>query len=413
MYEDYIERGPGVVPGRLHRHADERRGAREGAALHVQPPVEIERQCLAQSPWVAHYRPLALRIWSEVDESGAVVAWVMGGDYLRDNVASGWTAARTLRQRMASSSGFTTGKWEGDTLVARTTHVKTAWIRRGVGIPAAIESTFTVLHHAARQPAHAHDDSGGPDLLDGAARRQPRVGVRSARRARARCATPATSAARSRRSRTRAKCRTICPGRTPKRTTWCAPTTCRRKRRWVRAHALSRVSQDAATDLQARRWVVRPILLRMDRAAGTARRRAGTDVQRRQPAARAQEDAHEPGAVDSRYLRIHRLIRNTVPFVAVVFGWPAVIVSILLALGGIATTRSKTGLAGAIVACPFLFYLFLTPRLQWVAPPVAVLLFLAARAVARRRHRTALVMVAPYVGLAVFVAWLVVNQGAG
>jgi hypothetical protein len=42
-----------------------------------------------------------------------------------------------------------------------------------------------------------------------------------------------------------------------------------------------------------------------------------------------------------------------------------------------------------------------------------VLLFLAARAVARRRHRTALVMVAPYVGLAVFVAWLVVNQGAG
>ena len=64
-------------------------------------------------------------------------------------------------------------------------------------------------------------------------------------------------------------------------------------------------------------------------------------MQRRQPAAGAQEGAHEPRAVDSRYLRIHRLIRNTVPFVAVVFGWPAVIVSILLALGGIATTRSK------------------------------------------------------------------------
>jgi hypothetical protein len=104
---------------------------------------------------------------------------------------------------------------------------------------------------------------------------------------------------------------------------------------------------------------------------------------------------------------------NTVPFVAVVFGWPAVIVSILLALGGIAARRSKMVLAGAIVACPFLFYLFLTPRLRWVAPPVAVLLFLAARAVARRRYRTALAMVAPYVGLAVFVAWLVVNQGAG
>jgi len=28
-------------------------------------------------------------------------------------------------------SGFTTGHWEGDTLMAHTTHVKTAWIRRG------------------------------------------------------------------------------------------------------------------------------------------------------------------------------------------------------------------------------------------------------------------------------------------
>ena len=101
------------------------------------------------------------------------------------------------------------------------------------------------------------------------------------------------------------------------------------------------------------------------------------------------------------------------PFVAVIFGWPAVIASILLALGGIAATRSKIVLAGAIAACPFLFYLFLTPRLRWVAPPVAVLLFLAARAVTGRHHRTALGMVAPYIGLAVFVAWLVVNQGAG
>ena len=44
-----------------------------------------------------------------------------------------------------SPSGFTTGHWEGDTLVARTTHVKTAWIRRGVGIPGSDQSTFTVF----------------------------------------------------------------------------------------------------------------------------------------------------------------------------------------------------------------------------------------------------------------------------
>ena len=98
------------------------------------------------------------------------------------------------------------------------------------------------------------------------------------------------------------------------------------------------------------------------------------------------------------------------PIVAVIFGWPAVIASIALVLAGVATTRTKMVLAGAIVACPFLFYLVLTPRFQWVAPPVAGLLFLAVRATARRQRGTALFLVAPYVGLAVFVAYLVVQQ---
>ena len=42
------------------------------------------------------------------------------------------------------AGGFATGKWEGDTLTARLTHLKTAWIRRGVGIPASDETD----HHA-------------------------------------------------------------------------------------------------------------------------------------------------------------------------------------------------------------------------------------------------------------------------
>jgi hypothetical protein len=99
-----------------------------------------------------------------------------------------------------------------------------------------------------------------------------------------------------------------------------------------------------------------------------------------------------------------------VPIVAVIFGWPAVIASIALALVGIATTRTKMVFAGAILACPFLFYLFLTPHFRWVAPPATVLLFLAVRASARRQRGKALLLVAPYVGLAVFVAYLVGNQ---
>jgi hypothetical protein len=99
-----------------------------------------------------------------------------------------------------------------------------------------------------------------------------------------------------------------------------------------------------------------------------------------------------------------------VPIVAVVLGWPAVLASIVLALVGAANARAKMVLAGAVVACPFLFYLFLSPRFRWIAPLVAVLLFLAVRSAARRQRRTALLLVAPYVGVAMFVAYLVVNQ---
>ena len=52
---------------------------------------------------------------------------------------------------LSTAAGFTTGKWEGDTLTVRTTHVKTAWIRRGNGIPGSDQSTYTV--HITR-----HDD---------------------------------------------------------------------------------------------------------------------------------------------------------------------------------------------------------------------------------------------------------------
>jgi hypothetical protein len=102
---------------------------------------------------------------------------------------------------------------------------------------------------------------------------------------------------------------------------------------------------------------------------------------------------------------------TVVPVAAVIFGWPAVIASILLAIVGIATERSRLVFAGAIVACPFLLYLFVTPRLRWVSPPVAMLLFLAANAVARRQRRAAVLMLVPYLCVCAFVAYLVVNQG--
>jgi hypothetical protein len=146
LYEDYIERGPGSSLGDFTGTplSDE---ARANALLYSPGMLSItERQCLLQSPWITQYRPLGMRIWSEVDASGRVVAWVIGGETTRDTTRI-WMDGRAHPSANAwhPSSGFTTGHWAGDTLVARTTHVKSAWIRRGVGIPGSDRSTFTLF----------------------------------------------------------------------------------------------------------------------------------------------------------------------------------------------------------------------------------------------------------------------------
>src|SRR6202140_286691 len=85
MYEDYIERGPGSYLGDFTGMPLSDEGRAKALLYSSNLPSTIERQCLAQSPWVGQYRPLGLRIWSEIDD-GRVVAWVFGGDYLRDTI---------------------------------------------------------------------------------------------------------------------------------------------------------------------------------------------------------------------------------------------------------------------------------------------------------------------------------------
>src|SRR5215216_6419565 len=152
MYEDYIERGPGSFLGDFTGMPMSDEGRAKALLYTSNLPSTIERQCLPQAPWVGLYRPLGMRIWSEVDEDGRVVAWKIEGDYLRDTLTI-WMDGRpgppanTLR----TGAGFSSGRWEGDTLTVRTTNVKTAWIRRGNGIPGSDLSTYTV--HITR-----HDD---------------------------------------------------------------------------------------------------------------------------------------------------------------------------------------------------------------------------------------------------------------
>ena len=144
LYEDYIERGPGSDLGDFTGVPLNDEARARALLFESTIPSMIERQCLALSPWVGLYRPLGLRIWSEVDSSGRVIAWVLGGDYLRDTIEI-WMDGRPRPSANAlyPPSGFTTGHWEGDTLVAETTHIKATWLRRGTGIPSSDRTTIT------------------------------------------------------------------------------------------------------------------------------------------------------------------------------------------------------------------------------------------------------------------------------
>ena len=152
MYEDYIERGPGEFMGNFSGMPLSDEGRAKALLYTSNLPSVYERQCLAQSTGVFQYRPGGLEIWSELAEDGSVLAWVLGGDNLRGDMRI-WMDGRPHPSANAqhTEGGFATGKWEGDTLTVQTTHVKTAWIRRGVGIPGSDESTFTL--HITR-----HDD---------------------------------------------------------------------------------------------------------------------------------------------------------------------------------------------------------------------------------------------------------------
>ena len=104
-----------------------------------------ERQCMLFSPWTIQFQPNGMRIWNEVDQSGEIIAWKISGHAQRDIVTI-WMDGRPHPSANAFHpfSGFTTGRWEGDTLVARTTHMKATALRRSNGMPKSDQATMTI-----------------------------------------------------------------------------------------------------------------------------------------------------------------------------------------------------------------------------------------------------------------------------
>ena len=110
-----------------------------------------ERECAFYPPTYLVLGPFSMKIWNETEPlNGRTIAWHIGGweDKAPQTI---WMDGRPHPSEYAphEKSGFTTGVWEGDILVAYTTHMKAGYVRRN-GAPNSDQATMTnhfLLHH--------------------------------------------------------------------------------------------------------------------------------------------------------------------------------------------------------------------------------------------------------------------------
>lgn len=144
QHEDWIERGPGSDPVDYTGLALTDAGRAKALSYTYAQLAMLERQCLYYTPAYVVWGPQGLRIWSESDPvRGTVRAWKISAAVDRDIVTI-WMDGRPHPSENAHYpfSGFTTGHWEGDVLVARTTHMKAGYLRRN-GVPMSDKATVS------------------------------------------------------------------------------------------------------------------------------------------------------------------------------------------------------------------------------------------------------------------------------
>jgi len=111
--------------------------------------TELQRQCPPHAAPYNLHGPSNLRIWSETDPiSGQILDWRVWGP--RQINYTIWMDGRPHPSKNAkhTTQGFTTGHWEGDTLVTFTDHIRVGYLRRN-GVPTsdlATESAHWVRH---------------------------------------------------------------------------------------------------------------------------------------------------------------------------------------------------------------------------------------------------------------------------
>jgi len=104
----------------------------------------VERQCQGWPVFYLLEGPFGLKISSETDPvKGNVISYTIGAWEDRPPITI-WMDGRPHPSKYAehTRAGFTTAKWEGNTLVAYTTHVKAGFLRK-TGAPSSDEATMT------------------------------------------------------------------------------------------------------------------------------------------------------------------------------------------------------------------------------------------------------------------------------
>jgi hypothetical protein len=104
----------------------------------------VERQCQGWPPFYFVQGPFGLKIWSETDAlKGNVISYTIGAWEDRPAITI-WMDGRPHPSKYAehTRAGFTTGAWEGSTLVTYTTHIKAGFLRK-TGAPSSDEATMT------------------------------------------------------------------------------------------------------------------------------------------------------------------------------------------------------------------------------------------------------------------------------
>jgi hypothetical protein len=143
FHEDQPERVPGPRIGDyvglpLNENARAFAEAWEPSRLTVP-----EHQCRAHASPYIFRGPLNMRIWDERDpQTQQVVAIHFDlSNFQQRRVV--WMDGRPHPSALAEHTwmGFSTGTWEGDTLVVRTTHIKQSWHRRS-GVPQSDQVTM-------------------------------------------------------------------------------------------------------------------------------------------------------------------------------------------------------------------------------------------------------------------------------